>query len=83
MGVWEDPLSPLRVPKIFDLRADPFERGDESFKYTDWKLEHLFAMYASQAIIQEWLSSFKEFPPRQKSASFSVDQIVEALMPRS
>jgi arylsulfatase len=83
MGVWEEPLSPLRVPKIFNLRSDPFERGDESFKYADWKLEHLFAMYASQAIIGEWLSSFKEFPPRQKSASFSIDQIVEAMMPKS
>ena len=83
LDVWREPLSPLRVPKIFNLRADPFERGDESFKYDDWMVEHLFAMYASQAIIQEWLSSFKEFPPRQKSASFSIDQIVEAMMPKS
>ena len=83
IDVWREPLSPLRIPKIFDLRADPFERGDESFKYDDWMVEHLFAMYASQAIIQEWLSSFKEFPPRQKSASFSIDQIVEAMMPKS
>ncbi|HEX5471240.1 MAG TPA: arylsulfatase, partial [Lacipirellulaceae bacterium] len=60
---------------------DPFERGPESFKYNDWQVEHLFAMYGAQAIVHQWLESFKEFPPRQKSASFSVDQIVEALMP--
>jgi arylsulfatase len=83
LDVWREPLSPLRVPKIFNLRSDPFERGDESFKYDDWMVEHLFAMYAAQAIIGEWLSSFKEFPPRQKSASFSIDQIVEAMMPKS
>jgi arylsulfatase A-like enzyme len=81
-AVWKEPLSQLRVPQIYDLRADPFERGDESFKYNDWQVEHLFAMYAAQAIVQEWLETFKEFPPRQKPASFSVDQIVEKLMPK-
>jgi len=40
-------------------------------------------MYGAQAVVAEWLVSFKEFPPRQKSASFSVDQIVEALMPKT
>ncbi len=83
LEVWREPLSQMRIPKLFDLRADPFERGEDSFKYNDWFLEHLFAQYAAQAIVNEWLSSFKEFPPRQKSASFSIDQIVEALMPRS
>jgi arylsulfatase len=83
LEVWRKPLTQMRIPKLFDLRADPFERGEESFKYNDWFLEHLFAQYASQAIVHEWLESFKEFPPRQKSASFSVDQIVEALMPKS
>jgi arylsulfatase len=79
--VWREPLVPLRVPQIYDLRADPFERGNESFRYADWQVQHLFAMYAAQAIVAEWLESLKEFPPRQKAASFSVDQIVEALMP--
>jgi arylsulfatase len=81
--VWREPLVKTRVPLIFDLRADPFERGTESFKYIDWQVEHLFAMYGAQAVVHEWLESFKEFPPRQKSASFSVDQIVEALMPKT
>jgi arylsulfatase len=82
-AVWSEPLVKTRVPQIYDLRADPFERGQESFKYVDWQVEHLFAMYGAQAIVHNWLESFKEFPPRQKSASFSVDQVVEALMPRT
>ena len=82
-AVWREPLVKTRTPLIFDLRADPFERGEESFKFIDWQVEHLFAMYGAQAIVAEWLESFKEFPPRQKSASFSVDQVVEALMPKT
>jgi hypothetical protein len=70
-----------RIPKLFDLRADPFERGEEAFKYNDWFVEHVPMQYAAQAIVHEWLESFKEFPPRAKAASFTIDQIVEKLMP--
>jgi arylsulfatase len=83
IDVWRAPLTQMRIPKLFDLRADPFERGEESIKYNDWFIEHIFAQYAAQAIVHEWLQSFKEFPPRQKSASFTINQIVEALMPKS
>lgn len=82
-NVWNEPLVKPRVPQIYDLRADPFERADESFRYVDWQVQHLFAIYAAQVVVGEWLSSFKDFPPRQKAASFSVDQIVEALMPNA
>jgi arylsulfatase len=82
LDVWREPLSPLRIPKIFDLRADPFERGEESFKYNDWFVEHVPYQYAAQTVVHEWLESFKEFPPRQKPASFTIDQIVEKLMPK-
>ncbi len=83
LDVWREPLSQLRIPKMFDLRSDPFERGEESFKYNDWFVEHVPYQYAAQAIVHEWLESFKEFPPRQKAASFTVDQIVEKLMPKA
>jgi arylsulfatase len=83
LDVWRNPLTLWRIPKVFDLRADPFERGEESFKYNDWFVEHVPYQYVGQAVVHEWLESFKEFPPRQKSASFSIDQIVEALMPKS
>ncbi len=83
LEVWREPLVTLRIPRIFDLRADPFERGEESFKYNDWFVEQVPFQYAAQAVVHEWLDSFKAFPPRAKAASFSIDQIVEALMPKS
>jgi arylsulfatase len=83
LEVWREPLSAFRIPKIFDLRADPFERGEDSFKYNDWFIEHVPFQYAAQAVVHEWLESFKEFPPRQKSASFTIDQVVEKLIPKA
>ncbi len=83
LEVWREPLTPLRIPRLFDLRADPFERGEESFKYNDWFVENVPFQYGAQAVVHAWLESFKTFPPRAKSASFSVDQIVEALMPKT
>jgi arylsulfatase len=82
IAVWREPLSTMRVPKFFDLRADPFERGEESFKYDDWFLEQNFLLYAVPPMLAKWLESFKEFPPRAKAASFSIDQVVEKLMPK-
>jgi arylsulfatase len=83
INVWRDPLSTMRIPKFFDLRADPFERGEESIKYNEWFLEQNFLMYAVPPMLGKWLESFKEFPPRAKSASFSIDQVVETLMPKA
>ena len=84
LAVWREPLSTMRIPKLFDLRSDPFERGEESdFYYAQWFAEHVPLQYAAQAVVNEWLQSFKEFPPRAKAASFTVDQIVESLMPRA
>ena len=82
LDVWREPLSVMRIPKMFDLRSDPFERGEESFSYNQWFVEHVPYQYLAQAVVHEWLESFKEFPPRQKPASFSVDQILEKLMPK-
>ena len=41
LNVWREPLVQLRIPKLFDLRADPFEAGEESAKYNDWFIEHV------------------------------------------
>ena len=82
LAVWREPLSPMRAPKFFDLRSDPFERGDESFKYDQWFVENIFLQYAAPQILMQWLQSFKEFPPRAKAASFTIDQVVEKLMPK-
>lgn len=82
LDVWREPLSPLRIPKFFDLKADPFERGEESFKYNDWFVENMPLQYLAPPILMKWLESFKEFPPRQKPASFSIDQVIEKMMPK-
>ena len=82
LAAWREPLSPMRAPKFFDLRADPFERGEESFKYDDWFVENLPLQYAAPPLLMKWLESFKEFPPRAKSASFTIDQVVETMMPQ-
>jgi arylsulfatase len=80
--VWREPLSQMRVPKFFDLRADPFERGEESFKYMDWFVEQNFLLYSAGPLLTKWLESFKEFPPRSRPASFSIDQVMEKVMPK-
>jgi len=78
--VWQEPLVALRLPKLFNLRADPFERADhEAIDYPKWRLERAFALVPAQAFVGKWLSSFKEFPPRQKPASFSLDQVMAKL----
>ena len=70
----------MRVPKFFDLRADPFERADiTSNTYYDWILDHAFIAYGAQAGAAKFLQSFREFPPSQRPASFTIDQAMEKL----
>jgi hypothetical protein len=82
LDTWREPLSAMRLPKFFDLRADPFERGEESFKYNDWFLENIPLQYAAAPLLMKWLESFREFPPRAKAASFTIDQVVEKMIPK-
>jgi arylsulfatase len=75
------PLVPLRAPKLFNLRSDPFERAEqESGDYVRWFIDHVFVLVPAQAIVAQHLQSFQEFPPRQKPGSFSVDQAMQMLM---
>jgi arylsulfatase len=76
------PLVARRAPKFFNLPADPFERADSSINYGDWKAHRIFIMVPAQAIVAKWLESFKEFPIRQKPASFSLERVMEKLMPK-
>ena len=80
-GVWQDPFVKLRFPKLFNLRSDPFEAGEESIFYGKWAADRMFAVVPMQAIAAKWLESFKEFPIRQAPAGFSLQQVVEAAMP--
>jgi arylsulfatase len=80
MALWMEPFTFLRIPKFFNLRTDPFERADiTSNTYYDWMLDHVYIMYAAQFIVADFLETFKEFPPRMKAASFTVDQIMEKM----
>ena len=69
----------MRVPQIINIKADPFERGPESFKYDQWMAERAYLLVPSQAIVGQWLASFKEFPIRQKPASFNLERVMEQL----
>ena len=79
LGVWEEPLVTLRAPNIYNLRSDPFERAteDASMFYGKWKADRAFLLVPAQAIVGQFLKTFEEFPPRQKPASFSIDQALE------
>jgi arylsulfatase A-like enzyme len=78
--VWRLPLVPLRFPFLIDLHADPFERApEESGNYERWAIDHAYVVVPAQAVVGKFLQSFKEFPPRQKPASFSVDQALKAM----
>lgn len=76
VGVWLEPLVPLRAPKLFNLRTDPFERADTtSNTYWDWYMDRIFLVVPAQKIVGDFLRTFMEFPPRQKAASFTIDQV--------
>ena len=75
LDVWVEPFVPLRAPRLINLRADPLERAmHESIGYKKWYLDHMFVMVPAQAIVKQFLSTFANFPPRQKPGSFSIDQ---------
>ncbi len=78
--VWQEPFTFLRLPKLFNIRTDPFERADrEAPGYADWRARRLYALVPAQAFVAQFLATFQEFPPRQKAASFSIDQVLDAL----
>ena len=80
MQIWAEPFVALRVPKLFNLRTDPFERADiTSNTYWDWLLENDYIILAATGLVAQFLETFKEFPPRQKAASFTIDQVVAKL----
>ena len=79
-GSGREPFTKLRVPKMFDLRIDPYERADiTSNTYYDWFFKLRSWPLPAQALVAQFLDTFKEFPPRQRPSSFSVDQIMETL----
>jgi arylsulfatase len=80
LRVWSEPFVSLRVPKMFNLRTDPYERADiTSNTYYDWLLDHAFLVVPAQGFVAQFLASFKEYPVRQKAASFNLDEVMAKL----
>ena len=80
LDVWQDPFVPLRFPKLFNLRSDPFEEADhESIDYPRWRIDHAFLLVPAQEYVGKFLSTFAEYPPSQKPGSFSLDAVLETL----
>ncbi|MBY7730090.1 arylsulfatase [Vibrio splendidus] len=80
MQIWSEPFVTLRLPKLFNLRMDPYENADiTSNTYYDWLLDHAYMFVPAQAYVGKFLETFAEYPPRQKAASFSLDQVMEKL----
>ncbi|RWP04165.1 arylsulfatase [Mesorhizobium sp.] len=80
LAVWENPLIPLRFPKLFDIKGDPFERAQtDAGEYDRWRVEHAFALVPAQAYVAKHLQTYVEFPPRQRPGSFALDQVLAKL----
>src|SRR5271163_2253090 len=75
LRIWAEPFTTLRLPKLYNLRTDPYERADiTSNTYYDWFIDHDFITLAAQTIATQFAATFKDFPPRQKAASFTIDE---------
>ncbi len=80
LRAWIEPFTPLRVPLIFNLRRDPYERSYRtSNTYYDWMIDRVYLLVPAQDYVGQFLATFKDYPPRQKAASFSLDQVMEKL----
>jgi arylsulfatase len=80
LDIWAEPFTCRRLPKLFNLRMDPYERADiTSNTYYEWTIRHAFLAVPTQVLVGQFIATFKEFPPRQKPSSFSVDDIMEQL----
>jgi len=80
LQAWIEPFVPLRIPNIYNLRRDPFERASiTSNTYYDWLLDRAYLLVPAQAYVAQFLATFKDYPPRQKAASFSLERVMETL----
>jgi arylsulfatase len=80
LALWSNPFTPLRIPIVENLRRDPYEIATiTSNTYYDWMLDRAYLLVPAQDIVGEFLMTFKDYPPRAKAASFSLDQVLEKL----
>jgi arylsulfatase len=75
-----EPFVHTRVPWLYNLRTDPFERADiTSNTYWDWYLDHAFLLLPAQTVVKEFLATLKDYPPRRRAASFTIDQVLQKM----
>jgi arylsulfatase len=80
LDLWAEPFTPLRVPRLFNLRTDPYERAIiTSNTYFDWMFDRVYLMVPAQAVVGKFIATFQEFPPSQRSGSFSIDQVLDKM----
>jgi arylsulfatase len=79
IDIWQRDYDKLRIPMLYNLRSDPFERGPESSWYPDWQARRVFVLVPAQAAVAKWIASFKEYPIRQKPASFNLDDVMQKM----
>jgi arylsulfatase A-like enzyme len=80
MAIWRDPFTRLRIAKLFNLRADPYERADiTSNTYNDWVIDHMFLNIPAMAGVSKFLETFKEYPPRQKPEGMDFDEVLKKM----
>jgi arylsulfatase len=80
LALWAEPFVDLRIPRIFNLRRDPFERAlENSNTYWDWMIDHAYMVVPAQAVVGKAVQDLMEFPPRNKPAAFNLDRVLERL----
>jgi arylsulfatase len=80
LAVWAQPMVQLRLPMLFNIRSDPFERSQhEAGDYVKWFVEHAFVLLPAQKVVAQHLASYQQFPPRQRPGSFSIEQVMQKL----
>jgi arylsulfatase A-like enzyme len=82
LNIWSEPYTFTRMPWLFNLRTDPYEKATvTSNTYWDWYLDRVFLLVPAQTYVGRFLETFKEYPPRQKAATFTIDRVMEQLVP--
>jgi arylsulfatase len=81
MEVWQEPFVSLRLPKLVNLRTDPFENADiaANMFYAQWRVDRVFLLLPAGALVRQWISTMAEFPPRQRPEHWSVGDVLEKL----
>ena len=80
MAIWAEPFVSLRLPKLFNLRTDPYERADiTSNTYYDWLIDRPYLLLAAQPYVGKFISTFKDYPPSQTPAAFNLDDVMKKM----